>query len=332
MLMLIRRFALFAFAILFALPGTPRQAAAQGANDWPNKPIRLVIFFPAGSVTDIVARILTVGMGKTLGQQFVIDNRSGASGNIGADILAKSPPDGYTFGMATSSTHGVATTLSANLSYDAIKDFSPVGMIGNSPYVLMVTPSLPVKSVPELIAYSKAKPNSLSFATAGPASLANLAGALFNTLAGTDLSPVPYRTSAQSITDLTEGRIQVQFGTLGPSLPFVYNNKARGLATTGAKRIPQLADLPTVGETLPGYDASLWMAFIAPASTPHDIVVKFNAALNKSLADPEVIELLKVQGVFADPGTPEALGKRIEAEIAKWKEVAQKAGIKPESN
>jgi len=318
------RLALVLLALGLAMPG----AAAQGDANWPDKPIRVVVPFPAGSLTDITMRILQQQIGSRLGQQLVIDNRSGASGNIGADALAKSPGDGYNFGLATNSTHAVATALNPRLPYDPIKDFALVSLIGDSPYVLITSPSLPANSVQELIALAKAKPGALNYASAGPASLAHLAGALFAQMAGVKITEVPYRSSAQSVLDTSEGRIEMQFGTMAPVLPQVRAGKVKALAVTSLKRSDALPDVPTLAESgLPGYEASLWLAVVAPAATPSAIVARMGRELKEVLAQADVIEAFKAQGIEALVSTPEELRARIERDIAKWRKLAQETGI-----
>jgi len=313
---------------LLALGLCAGTASAQTDANWPTKPIRFVVPFPAGSFADIALRILQHKLGARLGQQLVIDNRSGASGNIGADMLAKSPPDGYNFGVATNSTHGVSPALNPSMPYDAVKDFAMVSLIGDAPYVLITTPNLPVQSVQELIALAKSKPGALNYASAGPASLAHLAGALFEQMAGVDLTEVPYRSSAQSILDTTEGRIEMQFGTMGPVLPHIRAGKVKALAVTGLKRIDVLPDVPTLDESgLKGYDAVLWLAVVAPAGTPPAIVARMNRELKEVMAEPDVVELLKAQGIEAAASTPEELRALIARDIDKWRKLAKETGI-----
>jgi tripartite-type tricarboxylate transporter receptor subunit TctC len=304
-------------------------ALAQG-NDakWPDRPVHVIVPFPAGSASDIVARIIAQKLGAQLGQQFVIDNRAGASGDIGAEAIARAAPDGYTIGLATSSTHVVAASLNPKLSYNPVTDFTPVSMIGTSPYVLAIYPGLPAHNVAELIALAKAKPRALNFASAGPASLAHIAGTLFSRLAGVELTEVPYRSSSQSILDLTEGRIEIQFGTLAPTLGQIRANKARALAVTGPKRIDSLPDLPTLQEAgLKDYDIVLWLALVMPAGSPSAIVARLNRAMHDTLASKDVVAALKVQGVDPEPSTPDALRERIRAEITKWRSLAGSAGL-----
>ena len=317
-----RRLALALLALCLAT-GT---ASAQ--SDWPTKPIRFIIPFPGGSFADITMRIIQKKLGPRLGQAIVIDNRSGASGDIGSDVLARSAPDGYFFGVATNSTHGVSPALNPKLPYDPIKDFALVSLIGEAPYVLITAPKLPVNSVQDLIALAKKKPGGVSYASVGPASLAHLAGALFSQMAGVKLTEVPYRTSAQSVLDTQTGRIDMQFGTMAPVLPHVLSHKVKALAVTGLKRAEVLPDVPTLVESgLPGFEASLWLAVVAPAKTPPEVVARMNREIKAVLADPDVIDALKKQGITAISSTPEELRARIEHDIAKWKKLAQETGI-----
>jgi tripartite-type tricarboxylate transporter receptor subunit TctC len=291
---------------------------------WPDKPIRFVVPFPPGSVADITLRILQPKLGTRLGQQLIIDNRSGASGNIGADVLAKSPPDGYNFGVATDSTHGVSPALNPDLSYDAVKDFAMVSLLGESPYVLVAAPTLPVASVKDLIALAKAKPRGLNYASAGPTSLAHLAGTLFAQMADVELTEVPYRSSAGSILDTAQGRIEMQFATLGPVLPHIRGGMVKVLAITSLKRVDILPDVPTLDEAgLKGYDAVLWLAVVAPAATPRDVVARMNREVRAVLAMADVVEALKAQGIDAAPSTPDELRALITRDIDKWRKLAQ---------
>ena len=291
---------------------------------WPDKPVRFVTPFPAGSLVDITLRILQPKLGDRLGQQIIIDNRSGASGNIGADLIAKSPPDGYTFGAATDSTHGVSPALNPDLSYDALRDFAMVSLLGEAPFVLITAPTLQVDSVKDLIALAKAKPGTLNYASAGPTSLAHLAGAQFSQMASVQLTEVPYRSSAASILDTTQGRIEMQFATLGPVLPHIRAGKVKALAVTGLRRIDILPDVPTLDEAgLKGYEAVLWLAAVAPAATPRDAVTRMNRELRAVLALPDVIESLKAQGIDAVSSTPDELRALIAHDIDKWRKLAQ---------
>jgi tripartite-type tricarboxylate transporter receptor subunit TctC len=316
-----------AFLILLSAIAVP-PAQAQVADAWPDRPIRMIVPFQPGSSSDTVARIVGQKLGERLRQQLVIENRVGASGNLGSEAIARATPDGYTIGLVNSSTHAVAASLSANLPYDPVKDFAPVGMIGSSPFIMSVYPGLPAKSVPELLALARSKPRVLSYASAGPASSSHLAGALLEKLAGIELVHVPYRGSAQSVLDLVEGRVDVQFGTIPPTLALVRDGKVRALAVTGDRRSAAVPDVPTLAETgVAGYEASLWQAIVVPAATPPAIVKRLNAEVLAVLANAEVQNLLTKQGIELEPGSPAQLAARIRADIDKWRAVIRSAGI-----
>jgi len=276
-----------------------------------------------------VARILGQKLGARLGQQIVVENRVGASGNLGADAVAKAAPDGYTMGIATASTHTVAPNLSPNLPYDPIKDFQPIALIGAAPYVLVVYPGLPAKSLAELIALAKAKPGTLNYGSAGPASLAHLASAMFANMAGIDITHVPYKSSSQSMTDMITGRLEMQFATIAPSLANIRSGQLRALAVSGAKRVTALPDVPTVAEEgIAGYEAALWISFVMPPATPAAIVTRLNREVNQILTSDDGRDALVAQGVEPEPGPPEALTARIRTDTVKWRKVIDQAGIK----
>jgi tripartite-type tricarboxylate transporter receptor subunit TctC len=305
--------------------------AAQG-TPWPERPIRMIVPFPPGSSADVAARILSNEMSPRLGQQLVVENRAGASGNLGADLIAKASPDGYTIGFATTSTHAVAVTLSPNLPYDPIRSFAPVALVSISPYVLVTAPTLQANSVADLVALAKGKPGTINYGSAGLASLAHLASALFENLASVKLNHIPYKSSAQSVVDLISGRLDMQFATIPPTLANINANHVRALATTGAQRVSVLPNVPTVAESgLSGYEASLWVAIVAPAGTPPAIVTRLNREINAALDAPHVKESMAKQGLETEPGSPEALAGRIRADIDKWRAVIRQAGIKAES-
>ena len=239
---------LLSIALVALLAAGTAAAQTGDATTWPDRPIRLVVPFPAGSSTDIIARIIAQKLSGRLGQQVVIENRAGASGNIGADTVAKAAPDGTTIGIATASTHAVAVSLGTHLPYDPIKDFAPVAMIGSQPYVLVLYPGLPARNLAELVALAKAKPGTLNYGSAGVASLAHLATALFASMAGVDIAHVPYKSSSQSMTDMITGRLDMQFATIAPSLPSIRAGQLRALVTSGSKRATVLAEVPTVAE------------------------------------------------------------------------------------
>jgi tripartite-type tricarboxylate transporter receptor subunit TctC len=304
-------------------------APANAQTAWPDKPVRLIVPFPAGSATDVVSRLLAQKFSDSLGQQFVVENRAGASGAIGADVVAKADPDGYTMGLITASTHALAPALGVKTAYDVFKDFKPVSMIVAAPYALVMYPGIPAKTVKELVTLAKASPGKLNYGSAGLASLAHLAGALFASQSGIELTHVPYRSSAQSSVDLMTGRLDMQFATVAPTLSGIREGKLRALATTGTKRVAVLSDVPTMIEAgVPDYDVTLWMAYAMPAGTPDAIVAKLNAEMRKVLSDKETISALQKRGFEPEATAPEAVTARMRSEIEKWRTLAEKTGIK----
>jgi len=303
-------------------------AAAQ-APAYPTKPIRIVVPFPPGGATDILARDVAQKLTDAWGQSVIVDNRPGAGGNIGSELVAKSAPDGYTLEMGTVGTHAINASLYAKMPYDNVKDFAPIILVAGVPNVLEVNPSLPVNSVTELIAYAKANPGKLNFASSGNGTSIHLSGELFKVMAGVEMTHVPYKGSAPALQDLIAGQVQLMFDNLPPSLPQIKAGKLRALAVTSAARAPALPDVPTVAEAgLPGFEASSWFGLLAPAGTPPAIVAKINAEVGKWLATPEAKENLAKQGANAAGGTPEDFAKHIAAETAKWAKVVKASGAK----
>jgi tripartite-type tricarboxylate transporter receptor subunit TctC len=318
--MMIRSLRTLAAALLLAV-STHANAA------WPERPIHLIVPFPAGSGTDVPARIIGQKLSERLGQQIVIDNRTGASGAIGAEMIARAEPDGYTIGLVTATTQVLVPLLNSKSPYDPVKDFAPVGMIGGTPYVLVAYPKLPATNLKELIALAKSKRGKLTYGSAGVASLAHLAGALFASRAGIDLAHIPYKASAQSVTDLMAGRVDMQFATIAPMLPTIRSGQLRALAVTGSERIPTLPDVPTVAEAgVAGYEASLWMAVVAPVGTPGDVIARLNRDLNAVLTS-DAKDLLISQGLQLEPGPAEAVGARLRTDLDKWLPVIKAAGL-----
>jgi tripartite-type tricarboxylate transporter receptor subunit TctC len=313
---------------------TNRPALAQPAAaepGWPTRPIRVIVPFPPASTADVVARVLGQKLGLRLGQQFFVENRVGASGNLGAELIAKAAPDGYTVGIVTSSTQAVAVTLSASLPYDPIRDFTPIVMIASSPYVLVVYPGLPAKSVAELIALARRQPGVLNYGSAGPASLAHLASALFATMTDVQMTHVPYKSTAQSVIDMMGGRLDLQFATIPPSIQTIRAGQLRALAVTGKQRVEALPDVPTMIEAgVPGYDATLWFALVAPAKFPESLAGRLNHEIAEILDAADMKDLLVQQGLVAEAGPPASLTQQIRSDIAKWREVIAKAGITAE--
>jgi tripartite-type tricarboxylate transporter receptor subunit TctC len=311
---------------LAALGAAGGPAVAQ--SDWPARPIRLIVPFTPGSSSDIVARVVAQKLGERLKQQIFVENRVGASGNLGSEAVARAEPDGYTMGLANASTHAVAPSLSGRLGYDPVRDFAPVSMLGSSPFVLSLYPGLPAKNVAELIGLAKAKPRTLTYASAGPATLAHLSGALFEKMGRIEMVHVPYRGTSQAALDLMEGRVDMQFGTIPPSIGNIRDGRLRAIGITGATRNAALPDVPTIAESgLPGYESSLWQGYVMPAGTPPAIIAKLNREVTAALNDAGVRDALTVQGVEPEPGPPEALGDRMRADVAKWHDVIVSAGI-----
>ncbi len=295
---------------------------------WPNRNIKLIVPFQPGSSSDAVGRVVGQKLGERLGQSIVIENRVGASGNLGTEGIARSEPDGYTIGLANTSTHAVAPSLSATLRYDPIKDFTMISMLGDSPFAIIVFPGMAAKSLKDLLDTARAKPKSMNYASAGPASMSHLAGALLEKTTNVELVHVPYRGTGQSVMDLISGRIEIVFATLPPSLQLIQEGKVRALAVTGPRRSETMPDVPTVAESgYPGFDATLWQAFVAPAGLPPAIAKRLTEATVAVIKDEATRKLLLAQGVEPEPSTPEQLGKRIVDDIEKWRVVIRGANI-----
>jgi tripartite-type tricarboxylate transporter receptor subunit TctC len=318
-----------AVIVLSFAGGAVAQPAAQSTANWPARPIHLIVPFGAGSGSDVIARIVGQKLAEKLGQPIVIENKPGGSTILGTELTARAAPDGYTLELANTTSHATTAALGIKLAFDPVKDFTPVGMLAYAPFALLVTPGLEANSVQELIALAKAKPGKLNYASAGVGTMAHLAGALFTTMAGVDINHVPYRGTEQSMIDLMQGRIEILFGTIAPSLPQVRSGKLRALATTGVTRNAMLPDAPTLAESgLAGYEAGLWTGLVFPAGVAPAIVTRLNAQVNEVMRDPAVVALLAKQGVEVETGPPELLGERIKTDLAKWREVIAKAGIK----
>ncbi len=313
-------------ACLFAVSAT-----AAFAQAYPSKPVRIVVPFPAGGTTDILAREAGQRLTQALGQPFVVDNRPGAGGNIGAELVAKSPPDGYTLLMGTVGTHAINASLYSRMPYDHVRDFAPVILVAGVPNVLVVNPSVPVHSVQELIAYAKANPGKLNFASSGSGTSIHLAGELFKVMTGVQMSHVPYKGSAPALADLAGGQVQLMFDNLPSSLQLIKAGKLRALAVTSAQRSSALPDLPTVAEAgLPGFEATSWFGLLAPAGTPPDVIAKINAEVAHWLASPEAKDKLASLGAIAAGGSPEDFARHIAAETAKWQKVVKASGARVE--
>jgi tripartite-type tricarboxylate transporter receptor subunit TctC len=306
-------------------------AAADAQTAFPIKPVRVVVPFPAGGTTDLLARAASQKLSATWGQQAIVDNRPGAAGNIGAELVAKAPADGYTLLMGTVGTHAINASLYPRMPYDHAKDFAPVILVAGVPNVLVVHPSLPVNSVQELIAFAKANPGRLNFASSGSGTSIHLSGELFKVMTGVQMTHIPYKGSAPALADLVGGQVQLMFDNLPSSLAFIKAGKLRALAVTSAQRSPALPDVPTVAESgVSGFEASSWFGLLAPAGTPRDVVTKINADTQKWLASPDAKDKLAAQGAAAAGGSPEDFAKHIEAETAKWARVVKESGARVE--
>nr|WP_245001849.1 tripartite tricarboxylate transporter substrate binding protein [Cupriavidus pinatubonensis] len=296
------------------------------AQSFPNKPIRVVVPYPPGGPTDIVARVVGQKLSEKLGQPLVVENRPGAGGNIGAEAVAKSAPDGYTLLVATTA-HAINMTLFSKPGYDTRKDFAPVSMLTRGPLVLVTAPATPASNVAELIALAKAKPGQVTFASSGNGQSTHLAAELFNSMAGIHMTHVPYKGSAPALTDVMGGQATVMFDTMLSAMPFVRDGKLKALAITGATRSPAAPDTPTIAQAgLPGYEASAWNALLAPAGTPPAILNTLNGALKAVLQDPDVRARFASQGFAAEWTEPAATARIIGQEIDKWARVVKTSG------
>lgn len=306
-------------------------AGPAAAQNYPTKPIRLVVPFTPGGSTDILARLIGQKLYESFGQQVIIDNRPGAGGNIGVDLVAKSVPDGYTLVMGHIGTFAVNPTLYTRLPYDPIKDFQPITLLAKIPNMLAVNPSLPAKSVKELIAMAKAKPGALNYGSGGNGSAAHLATEYFKLLAKVEIVHIPYRGTAPAVTDLIGGQISMMITGVPPLLQQVKAGKLRGIAVATAQRLPLLPELPTIAETgVPGYEATQWYGILVPAKTPPAVVAKLNAEIVKALQRPEVKERLAADAAEPVGNRPEEFGAYIKAEIARWAPVVKASGAKPD--
>ncbi len=321
-----RRLAIFFTSAIVASLITAMGSAKSEA--WPSRPIHVIVPFPAGSAADTVARLIGSKLSDKLGQPVVVDNRDGASGEIGTAKLANSEADGYTIGIATTTTLVTAPVLNKSISYNPERDLVPIAMIGYSPFVLVVYPSVPAKSIQEYIALAKAKPGSLTYSSDGDASLARLGAELFAATAGIKLNQIPYKSSTQAVIDLLAGRIDSQFGLLTTTKRYIQSGQLRALGATTAERIDGLPDVPTIAESgLPGYEVSLWFAMVAPAGIPQDIVERLNMEINAAVSQDDTKRALSNQSIFADPRTPVQAQSIIQRDLKKWTDLAHKADL-----
>jgi tripartite-type tricarboxylate transporter receptor subunit TctC len=307
-----------------ALPAISRIAWAQA---YPSRPVRIIVGFAPAGGTDIMARLIGQWLSERLGQQFVIENRPGAASNIGTEMVVNAPPDGYTLLVATF-VNAVNATLYDKLNFNFIRDIAPIASIARDPFAIEVHPSVPVKTVPEFIAYAKANPGKINMASAGIGSGNHIAGELFKMMTGVKLVHVPYRGAGPALVDLLGGQVQVMFATMSSSIEYVRAGKLRALAVTTTTRSPVLPDIPTVAEFVPGYEFSFWTGIGAPRNTPAEIVDKLNTEINAALADPKLNARLAEWGANALPGSAADFGKLIAEETEKWGKVVKFAGVK----
>jgi tripartite-type tricarboxylate transporter receptor subunit TctC len=317
-----RRHLLTLAASAAALPALPR--LARGA-DYPTRPVHLVVGFPAGSGPDISARLAAQALSTRIGQEVVVDDRPGAGGNIGTEIAAKASPDGYTLFLAVSA-NAINASLYKNLNFDFARDLVPVGMVALTPFVIAVNPSFPPKNLSELIALAKEKPGTINMATSGVGSGSHVSGELFQMMTGIKLTHVPYRNNY--VPDILGGQVPLAVSPMPQVIEFVKDGRLRALGVTPATRSQMLPDVPSIGEVVPGYDASGWFAICAPRGTPDDIIAKLNAALTAGITDPKIRDRLVAVGAEPRAMTPAELGKFIAGEIEKWRKVIAFADIK----
>lgn len=300
------------------------------AQDYPIKPIRIIVPLPPGGSNDVLARLLGAKLSESLGQPVLVENRPGAAGNIATDYLAKSPPDGYTIGIAPNQTVAVNPVLYPKLPYDVVKDLEGVTMLGRVPMVLVVSSKVTARSVAELIAQAKAAPDKFSYASAGSGSPQHMAAEVFKSMTGTRLTQIPYKGSSAALIDVLSGTVDVMFCPLNSALPHIRSGKLRALGTTGTERLALLGGVPTIAETVPNYESDIWIGMVTPSKTPPAVVARLNAELRRALAMPEVKEKLAEQGIFAESSSAADFTKLIASDQKRWAAVIRAADIKPE--
>ncbi|MBX3649878.1 MAG: tripartite tricarboxylate transporter substrate binding protein [Burkholderiales bacterium] len=311
-------------AALVFLPALP--AAAQA---FPSKPLRLILPYPPGGGSDTIARPVTRKISENIGQQVIVDNRGGAGGNIGMETAARAAPDGYTIVMALTAQLAVNPSLYAKVPYDPVRDFEPVTLLANGAYLLVAHPSLPAKTVKEVIAIAKKRPGELLYASSGNGSGGHLANELFNVMTGIKITHVPYKGGGPALVDTISGQTQLLFATPIASVGHIQAGRLRAIAVSTTKRVGTMPEVPTVSESgVPGYDSGVWYAILAPRGTPQNLVARLNEEFRKALGDPGIREFLSKSGVDPEGGTPEELGKYIRSELAKWAKVIKAANIR----
>jgi tripartite-type tricarboxylate transporter receptor subunit TctC len=305
-------------------------AAVAAAQTYPTKPIRVIVPFPPAGAADLLTRTIGQKLGESWGKQLLVDNRPGVGGNLGLELAAKAPPDGYTAVMAAVTTNAIGMSTYAKLGYNLEKDLAPVTLVGNVPHILVSHPTLPVKNVKELIALGKSRPGDIVFASQGNGTLSHLEQEMLKQMGGFTALHVPYKGSAPGLADLIPGNVQLFFDSIPSALPHVNSGRIRALGVASSKRSPALPDIPAIGESLKGFEADSWFGIMMPAGTPRDIIVKLDSEVQKALATQEVRERLLAVGGFVQAGGPEQLAERIRADIAKWGKVARAANVRIE--
>jgi tripartite-type tricarboxylate transporter receptor subunit TctC len=304
-------------------------ASQNNAQDYPNRPVRWIVPFAPSGPTDLMSRAVAEKLSQRMGQQFVVDNRSGAGGNIGAEVVSKSAPDGYTLMIGHVGTHAINATLYPKLGFDPVNDFTPITLIATLPLALVIHPSVPAKDVKELIAYAKARPGQLNFASAGNGGPTHLTGELLKTSAGIDIVHVPYKGNAAALLDLVAGRVQMMFSNMLTSMPHVRAGKLRAIGISSAKRSPQAPELPTIAESgLPGFSAVPWYGVLGPPALPRPIVNRLNSEIARAVSQTDMNERFVAQGIDLQSSTPEQFAALIRTEVVKWRKVVRDAGAK----
>ena len=322
---MIRPARIVAFALAVSLAAT----GALAATDFPTRPVKWVVPYPPGGTTDVLARIMAQWLSEKMGQQFVIENKPGGGNNIGTEVVVTSPPDGYTM-LLVNPAHGINATLYKNLNFNVLRDIAPVAGLVRTPNVMEVTSAFPAKTVAEFIAYCKANPGKINMASSGSGTSVHMSGELFKSMTGCDMLHVPYKGAGPALTDLIAGQVHVLFDNLPSSIGHIKGGRIRALAVTSAEREPSLPEAPTVGDTVPGYEATAWFGIGMPKGTPRDVIEKVNAEVNRALADPKMKERLAELGGKPIAGTPEDFGRVMAAETEKWGKVVISSGAKAE--
>lgn len=318
------------YRTLVAVATIALAATAHAQAPYPDRPIRIIVPYPPGGITDIVGRSIADRMSRELGQPVIVENKAGAGGSIGASEAARSKPDGYTLFIGTSATNGTNPSTMAQLNYDAAKDFAPVALIAAAPLMIIISPEVPAKTLGDFIAYAKANPGKVSYATTGTGGSVHLTTELFAMQTGIKMTHVPYRGSSPALADLMGGHVEVMFDNVPSAAPLAQSGKVRALAVTGEKRSELAPDVPTVSETaIPGFDSASWIGLYAPAGTPRSVIDALNNAVNRGLKDDTLLAIFGKAGLSPNGGTPEDLAKHQGTEIAKWAKVVKAIGYQP---